>query len=367
MIEFSEEQAMLLDTAMDFCRNQSPIETVRAKLDADDIDKAQWQQMVELGWLGINIPEDHGGLGMGITSVVPVVESMGRYLLSSPYASTVLVTEALVANGGEAQKSEWLPRISQGAIGAIALTEADGNWQLDEVEATGAQADGQINLSGEKCFVTDVDVADVVIVSIKIDGQARLVMLEASDLVACVRETVIDQTRRSFRVSLDGIKIRNEQLLPGTDFMAVERAALLLLTAEMSGGIPAVLHLIVEYLKTRKAFGRTIGSYQSLKHPSADILLSAEAARSHLYHAATLMTGSDKIAQEIALRMAKAQAAEAFAFAGDRAVQFHGGFGFTFECDAQLYLRRALWCQYQFGDEHYHRALLQPLLLDQAG
>ena len=90
-----------------------------------------------------------------------------------------------------------------------------------------------------------------------------------------------------------------------------------------------------------------------------------EACRSHLYHAATLLAGEDANAIESAIRMAKAQGSEAFAFAGDRAVQFHGGFGFTYDCDAQLFLRRALWCQYQFGDAAYHRALLGPLLLDE--
>ena len=363
MIEFSEEQAMLLDTAMDFCRNQSPIETVRARLDADEVDKALWQQMVDLGWLGINVPEENGGLGMGIASVVPVVESMGRHLLGSPYMSTVLVTEAINANGSDEQKSAWLPGIAEGAIGAMALTEADGSWLLQEVAATGVVQDGKVRLSGGKCFVTDVDAADLVIASVMIDGQAKLVLIEQSQLGECIRETVIDQTRRSFCISLDDVQLGAEQILPGTDFETVEQAALLLLTAEMAGGLPSVLHLTIEYLNTRKAFGRTIGSYQGLKHPTAEILLSSEAARSHLYHAATLVAENSDAA-EAALRMAKAQAAEAFAHAGDRAVQFHGGFGFTFECDAQLYLRRALWCQYQYGDENCQRALLEPLLLD---
>ena len=122
------------------------------------------------------------------------------------------------------------------------------------------------------------------------------------------------------------------------------------------------MHVIVDYLTTRKQFDQYIGSYQSLKHPSVQILLSMEACRSHLYHAATLLAGEDANAIESAIRMAKAQGSEAFAFAGDRAVQFHGGFGFTYDCDAQLFLRRALWCQYQFGDAAYHRALLGPQL-----
>ncbi len=367
MIQFSDEQAMLLDTALDFCRNQSPIDTVRDRLDAEHIDREQWQQIVELGWLGINAPETSGGLGMGLSSVVPIVESMGRYLMGTPYSSTVLAIETLAANGSEAQQAEWLPRLAAGGIATMALTEADGGWNLKDIEARGFVDSGRVRLEGKKTFVTDADVADFLLASVQIDGAARFVLIETGALRVVERETVIDQTRRSFQVSLDGVEIDSGQVLSGADFERVEQAALLLLTAEAAGGLPSVLHLVVEYLNTRKAFGRTIGSYQALKHPASDILLSSEAARSHLYHAATLFDKDDVRAREAAVRMAKAQAVEAFAYAGDRAVQFHGGFGFTFECDAQLFLRRALWCQYQFGDERYHRQLLQPLLLDAAG
>ena len=121
----------------------------------------------------------------------------------------------------------------------------------------------------------------------------------------------------------------------------------------------------MEYLKTRKQFGKLIGSYQALKHPAVDILTAVDSARSFIYHAATLVADEplDKDA-EIACRMAKAQATETLLYAGDRAVQFHGGMGFTYECDAQLYIRRAQWSQQQFGDAQHHRKRLAALLLD---
>jgi alkylation response protein AidB-like acyl-CoA dehydrogenase len=123
---------------------------------------------------------------------------------------------------------------------------------------------------------------------------------------------------------------------------------------------------VVEYLKTRKQFGKLIGSYQALKHPTVDILVGLDAARSLIYHAATVTGDAPLDADaEIACRMAKAQATDALTFAGDRAVQFHGGMGFTYECDAQLYIRRAQWAQQQFGDAYHHRKRLASLLLDQ--
>ncbi|MDZ7684807.1 MAG: acyl-CoA dehydrogenase family protein [Gammaproteobacteria bacterium] len=219
---------------------------------------------------------------------------------------------------------------------------------------------------GEKCFVLDLPLAEVIVASIRIDGAPRLALIEKGQLPADAwqRETVIDETRRSYRLRLDGITIPASQLMPGADFRAIERAALILLSAEIAGGLVGVLHVIVEYLTTRKQFDKLIGSYQALKHPTVDILLSAEASRSHAYHVATLLDRqADEGEIDTALHMAKAQGSEAFAYAGDRAIQFHGALGFTWECDAQLYLRRALWCQYQFGDERYHRQQLGPLLL----
>ena len=138
----------------------------------------------------------------------------------------------------------------------------------------------------------------------------------------------------------------------------------MLLSAESAGGIAGVLEVIVEYLNTRTAFGRKIGGYQGLKHPTVDILIGLERSRSHAYHAASLIeAGADGQSIEVALRMAKAESSDSYAFAGDRAIQFHGGFGFTWECDAQLYLRRALWAQYAFGDAIHHRRHLAEQLI----
>jgi len=366
--EFSDEQAMLAETAANFCREKSTIDQVRAELDAKQHNATLWQEITELGWLGINVPEAYGGLELGLASVVPIVENMGRYLTPSPYLYHVLACEALESSASETQKSTWFPKLVEGAIATMALTEPEGSWQLDQPQSTASLEDDKIKLSGQKCFVTDADCAEFIVASVKLEGATRLVVIRGDQLPesALERETVIDQTRRSFQLSLDNINVDADQLLPEANLESVERAALLLISAEMTGGIAGVLPLIVDYLQTRKTFGRYIGSYQSMKHPTVQILIGLEGAKSHLYHAATVLSGDDTSAAEIAVRMAKAHSSEAFAFAGDRAVQFHGGMGFTFECDAQLFLRRALWCQYQFGDERHQRQSLAALLLDQA-
>ncbi|MFT7246374.1 MAG: acyl-CoA dehydrogenase [Candidatus Azotimanducaceae bacterium] len=365
-IEFSDEQAMLLDSAREFAKSQSSIELVRARLDDDRaLPISVWTAMTELGWAGIVIPEEHGGLGLGFNHLVPIVECMGRQLMASPLIGSAIAAHALSLAGTDEQKSQCLPALAAGAIGTMGLMEAGGSWDLSVPTCAAKFADDQLVLSGTKVFVEDANIADFIIVSVLLEGQPRLVLIEAAsiDAAALSREVIIDETRRSFRLTLDDIQVPKSNLLLVLDFNEIELAAMLLLSAEMAGSHASTLDLIVEYLKTRKQFDRYIGSYQALKHPTVDILIGLEASRSQVYHAATGFDTGTRHDRELAVRMAKAVASEGCAFAGDRAIQFHGGFGFTFECDAQLYLRRALWGQHQFGDEAHQRTLLAPLML----
>jgi alkylation response protein AidB-like acyl-CoA dehydrogenase len=337
---------------------------------ASDFDEQMWKKIIELGWLSIAIPEAYGGLEMGLGAVVPVIESMGRQLMISPFLATTLAAHTLVKNGSEQQKNNYLPKIAEGAISTLALTEEDGSWLLEEIDAKATENNGQLQLIGTKTFVLDAAHAEIIIASVNIGGKAKLVVIEKNQIPQgnIQKETVIDETRNCYRLSLEGINISPSQVLDKACFSDIEQAALLLLSAEMVGGIASALNAIVEYLNTRKQFGKIIGSYQALKHPTAEILMGMEEARSLVYHAASIFDEADDPIEnkelECALRMAKASAGQHFLFAGDRAVQFHGGFGFTYDCNAQLFLRRAIWSQSQFGDDKYQRQLLAPLLLD---
>ncbi len=366
-LTFSDEQSMLLDTAAEFFQDKSPIAHVREQLTTEHgFEAAHWDEMVALGWSGLAIGEDYGGSGLGLGAAVTIAEPMGRHLAASPFISTQLFVAGLQA-GSEGQQSKHLAAIAEGAIGTVALFEEDGDWNLAKAQCELANG----CLTGVKTFVTDAGVADYLLVSAQTTSQEKrgpvLAILEKAALPtnALVREGVIDETRRSFRINLDQVAVDEHNLIRGDAaqraLSSIRNAALLLIAAESSGGIAGVLDLVVEYLNTREAFGRKIGAYQGLKHPTVDILIGLERSRSHVYHAASLIdAGQDP---EVAVRMAKAEASDSFAFAGDRAIQFHGGFGFTYECDAQLYLRRALWSQYAFGDAAHHRKHLAELLL----
>ncbi len=364
---YSEEQIELLDVATTFCRDKSPIDRVRKLMESDlGYDADIWAEIAALGWTAIAIPEAYNGVGLTMAEVVPVVEQMGQHLMASPLVASTLAAQALITGGTEAHRAEWLPKLAEGAIGSLALSEAHGDWDLLNITAT-AKVDGDnILLSGEKLFVLWAQSADVIIASVMLDGKPALVALTAHDVAGRLRrESIIDETKRSFAVSLDGLSVPRTALLDvarATSTLAhVEQAANLLQSAEMCGGAQSVIDYTVSYLQTRKQFGKIIGEYQALKHPTVDAYVDYEKARSHLYSAANSF--SDQGMGEIAVRMAKAAADGTYSFAADRAIQFHGGFGFTHDCDAGLHRRAAIFHASQFGDAAWQRAKLAPLLL----
>lgn len=362
-ITFSDEQALLLDSAVAFCRDQSPSASVRRLIGSDSgFDPAVWRQIVQLGWAGIAVPEAFGGSGLSLGHLAVIAEPMGRHLLATPFGSSQLCVQALLASGHAALQQQWLPALAQGIIGTVALFEVDGDWDLAQPQCRAELNGSAVTLHGRKTLVNDAAVAGLILLSLRCEGVPALLALTGAELPAGAlqREVVIDETRRSHGLQLDGLQVGSERLIAGEPALAalraIRNAALLLASAEAAGGIAGVLDVVVDYLNLRSAFGRKIGSYQALKHPCADILVGLERARSHVAHAATLLADGDDA--EIALRMAKVEAGDSLLMAGDRAVQFHGGLGFTYDCDAQLYLRRALWLQAWFGDAAHHRRQL---------
>lgn len=367
LIGFSEEQADLLEAALKFCSDKFSIDEVRRLID-DEVgyDPAVFAEMAELGWLGIAIPEAYDGAGLDMAEVVPVVEHLGRHMAGGPFVTTTLAAQVLLAAGTEAQKTDVLPQIAAGSPATVALAEPHADFDPTHIECKANRVGDEFELSGTKCLVLDAHVARWVVASFELDGEAALILLDRDSLERCEmrRETVIDETRRSFRINFDGVHVNAAALLDSTCVAAAlaraELVGALLATAEMCGGGTSCIAYTVEYLNTRKQFGRPIGSYQALKHTTVDAHVRLEQARSHLYSAAHCLDNPDE--GEIAVRMAKAYTGPALAFAADRAIQFHGGYGFTYECDAQLYRRRALWGESQHGDSIYHRQVLGTLI-----
>ena len=360
-LDFSEEQAMLLDTAQEFCAARSPIEKVRSQLGSKPgYAAAIWQEMVELGWAGIALPESVGGSDMGVGSVVPVIESMGKAMLGTPLISTTLAGQLIVRTADEKAKQQWLPDLAAGKIATVALLDTfDWGAGCCALEVIGD------TLVGTKVLVTDASQAEIFVVSASQNGKPILIILSADQLAedAISEHVLIDETKRAATVAFSGVQVRPEQIIKGDSIAkAIEDVKLigaLLAAAEATGSAASCLNTTVEYLKTRKQFGKLIGSYQALKHPAVDILNLVDSSRSFIYHAASVVGQGDLTEDAmIACHMAKAQATETLSYASDRCVQFHGGMGFTYECDAQLYIRRGQWIRQQFGDALHHRKRL---------
>ncbi len=351
-IALTEMQADLRDQAMRFCAEKSPVSRVRELVtDERGFDQDVWDEMAALGWLGIALPEEHGGLGLEMADVVPIVEAMGKHLMNSPYMSTTLAAQAILAGGSEAQKAEWLPKIAEGMAATVALFEPSGAWNLADVE-------GQ-----SKVFVENFDTAEIVVMTVRHSDQTRLAILPRDRITKARRETIIDETKRSYTLTVP--KVSEADLMP-TDLTAsalerLEKTAGLLQAAEYAGAAQACIDYTVDYLQNRTQFGKPIGAYQALKHPTVDAFIESEKARSLTYAAATHFEKQGD--GEIAVRMANVQGEKALSYAADRSIQFHGGFGFTYDCDAQLYRRRAMYLASQYGDAAYHRAKLADLLL----
>ncbi|MEM8827565.1 MAG: acyl-CoA dehydrogenase family protein, partial [Pseudomonadota bacterium] len=312
-----------------------------------------------------------GGAGLGLAEIVPVAEHMGRTMMATPFLASTLAGQAILVGGTDAQKSQWLPKLASGeVVGTFALGEPD-----DEMTALGMAEDGGAMVSGRATLVEHAANADIVVLAFTQSGTARLAILETARLPegALRRERIIDDTRRAYELTLKTFELPAANLMPANTVAqvmdCVHLAGALFLSADMVGGTFRVIDYTADYLRTRTQFGKQIGSYQALKHPLVDAFMYYERARSHLYAAAHSHGGAGQgggqrndVSGEVAVRMAKAQAERAYAFAADRAIQFHGGFGFTYDCDAGLHRRRALWNASRFGDARAQKKALAKLL-----
>ena len=365
----SAEQVEFMDMAERFCRDTGDISAVREMIAVGEgLDVSAVDAMTAMGWFGIAIPEDYGGVGLTLAEAVPVAEQIGRRLMMVPFIPVTVAAQAILAGGTEAQKRHYLPKIVETGGAALALSEVNGAFDLADIATTATPEEQGYRLSGTKILVENLDTADVVVLSAVVDGVVRLFVFETSLIpeTAMRRETLIDETKRSFALTLDDIILPEtaimDEVKTAATLQRIDLGSNLLASAEQLGAAQSCIDYTLDYLKTRKQFGKPIGSYQALKHTMVDAYVSYEKARSLLYAAAHNFEDQGK--GEIATRMAAVGAGRALSFAADRAIQFHGGFGFTYECDAQLYRRRAIFHDSLFGNIRWHKKKLARLLFN---
>lgn len=345
--EFSDEQKQMGTEARRFLAAKCPTTAVRAVLEsADAYDKALWSGLAQMGFLGITIPESHGGLGLGYLELCVIAEEMGRALAPVPFSSSVfLATEFLLVAGSDAQKAAWLPKLAAGeTIGTLAHAERVGAVSPKAIQMSAV--DGRI--TGVKTAVADGEIADFAIVSARSAAgpDARGVSLYLVDLRqdAVTRTTLqtIDPSRGHVRLDFSGA-VAEPLGAPGDGWSILEQVldrAAVLTAFEQIGGADRALEMARDYALERMAFGRPIGSFQAIKHMLADMYVSATLARSNGYYGAwALSTGAAELPEAAAT--ARISATQAFQHCAKNNIQVHGGMGFTWAFDCHLFYRRS--------------------------
>jgi acyl-CoA dehydrogenase len=368
----NEEQELLARTAREFVAGRSSLRRIRQLRDTNDADgfsRDLWREMAALGWLGIVIPEEHGGAALGYMDQMVVLEEMGRGLMPEPFVSTVLLgTTVLLLGGSAGQKKEHLPKVAAGErLLTIAYQETGSRYDASKVATKATKSGNGWTLNGEKIQVLDGHVADFIIVSARTAGTTNdangiTLFLVAADTpgITIERQSRID-SRNVALVRFDDVKVDAGAVVGSVDGggallgRVLDRAAIGL-SAEMLGSMQAAFEMTNEYLKTRVQFGVVIGTFQALKHRAAMMYIELELARSAVMgaHRALDENRDDKTIAKLS-SLAKARCSDAFVLIGNECVQMHGGIGVTDEADIGFFFKRARVAELTFGDAAFHR------------
>ena len=361
---FTEEQDLLRSEVRKFLDQNATMESVRGWSEqGEGYSRNLWSQLAELGWVGLAIPEEHGGAGLDFVTLVVLLEEAGRSLFPSPLISTVLAAKAIEQAGDEEQHSRWLPGLANGsAIGTLAVLEQSDTFAPSGVTLEGKSDGDRIRLSGVKRYVSDAGSSDLFVVAFRSGVSAEdisLAVVERDQSGVSVQDQPgIDLTKRVGILELHDVVIEKSAVLgsvgggwPALSWLLDVGAALV--TAEMVGAAEGALRLVTEFAREREQFGSPIGRYQGVKHPLAEMYVDIESFKSLVYFAAWSLDENQSGAA-LAVSRAKAIASDAFARIGIDGVQLHGGVGYTWEYDIQLYLKRSKWARPAFGDADYH-------------
>ena len=374
---FTAEQEEFRTGLRRFLERASPPTEVRRLMEtAAGWERDGWRALNrELGLSGVAIPEAYGGQGFGLVELGIVLEEMGRTLVCAPYfASSVLAAGAILNAGSEAEKRALLPGIASGdVVATLAVTEPNGRWDAGGIAATATPTGKKFRLDGVKSFVLDGHTADLVVVLARRPGSSGAAGLSfftvAGNAPGLARRalTVLDPTRKQARLELSGVEaalLGDEGGAAGPLAKTLTQAAVCLAN-EMVGGAEKLREAALDYAKLRVQFGRSIASFQSMKHKQADMLVEVELAKSAAYYAAAAADEGDPELPALA-SLAKACASDTYMQTAIHAIQIHGGIGFTWDNDTHLWFKRAKSSEVLLGDATYHRERMMQAWIDGA-
>src|SRR5215218_3588291 len=369
--DLSKPQKLLKASARALLARECGAGRVRELMETETAhDGGLWQSLADQGWTGLTVPEEQGGLGLGLVEMAAVAEEMGRACLPGAFLSTLFAAALVERAGSVEQRAKYLEPVAAGELKAtVALLEEGASWDADAVKFEAKRDGGRFTLNGRKLFVPDAGVADLIVcVARDGDSLALLPVSRGAEGLTVRPMPSMDATRKLCEVVFEGVSVAESDALGADgDARGALRGALevatAVLCAEMVGGMQWVLDTSVGYAKTRQQFGRPIGSFQAVQHMCADMLLMTESARSAAYYAAWALTENDPAARA-AVSVAKAYCSDAYREVANRGVQVHGGIGFTWEHDLQLYYKRSKSSETLFGDATHHRERIARLVVD---
>lgn len=375
-LTLNQEQQMLRDSAQAFLNESAPVAHLRALRDARDaqgFSRELWSNFGDMGFAGVMIPEAHGGVALGVLEAGQIAEQLGHTLTPSPFlSSAVLAASALVRGGTPAQQTHWLPKIASGsAVAALAVDEHSKH--RPSAISTQARAHGSgYQLDGEKTFVVDGHIADLLVVAARTDGrssegiagdQVTLFLVDPKAPGVTIERSLQVDSHNAARLRLSGVQLQADAML-GSAEAAHQGGALLeavldtgraVLAAHLVGIADEVFERTQTYLKERKQFDRLIGEFQSLQHRMAMLYTDIELARAmtlRAFEALSADAQNDKTRAIVSA--AKARACTSVNLAVCEAVQMHGGMGMTDAFDIGLFMKRARVTQEWLGDANFH-------------
>lgn len=366
--DFTDEQRMLQDSVQRLMQDRYTFELRSSYLrEASGYSSEIWSQFAELGLLALPFSEEDGGMDGGPVEAMIVMQALGGALALEPYLSTVVVSGAVLrAVASPQMRAQWVEQIASGKLTvALAHTEAQSRYCLSDVATVAVRNDCVWTLNGHKVAVMGGDSAGRLIVSARTSGQGAD---EHGITLFAVDANAVGVSRRGFRtqdhsraaeIRLSDVKVADDQVIGSVDrgYAAIETAAaqgIAALCAEGVGVMQRLHQMTVDYLKVRKQFGVTIGSFQALQHRAVDMLVAIEQATSMCYFATMMAAHPDSAERAKAVSAAKIQLGKSARFVGQEAIQLHGGIGMTEECYAGHYMRRLTMMEIQFGDTSHH-------------
>lgn len=361
----NDDQLMFRDAAKRFAAERAPVSQLRKlrdDADADGFSRKLWKEMADMGWAGVLIPEEHGGVGFGFVGAGLIATEIGRNLSATPLlSSAVLAVTALLRGGSPAQKETLLPAIARGDL-LLAFASDESTRHAPYHIAT--RATGKHRLSGRKLHVLDGHVADRLIVSARTSGDTAsrdgitLFLIDAKANGVTITRTPMVDSRNSAVVELRDLAVTEADVIGTFDKGAIVLDAILdagraVLAAELMGVAEEAFERTLSYLREREQFSVKIGSFQALQHRAAHLFSEIELLRSVVLRTLQALDAQEPTAATLVC-LAKAKASDIARLATNEAVQMHGGIGMTDEFDIGFFMKRARAAAETFGDQYYH-------------